>query len=51
MKVFLIACVAIVAIAFLAGNVLNGVFQQDSATAFATEGARVPDAKQDTIRN
>ncbi len=49
MKTFLIACVAVVAIAFIAGNVLNSVFQEDSRTAFSTEGARVSEGEQNLI--
>jgi hypothetical protein len=49
MKVFLTSCVALIAIAFIAGNVLNGIFQEDSTTAFSTEGARVSDGEQNLI--
>lgn len=51
MKTFLFACAAVVAIALIASTVLTGVFQQDSATAYTTEGARVSPGEQNLISN
>lgn len=49
MKSFLIACVAIVSLAVVSANVLNGIFQVDSTSAFTTEGARVSPGEQNLI--
>jgi hypothetical protein len=49
MKSFLIACVTIVVLGVVAANVLNGIYQTDSTSAFATEGARVSDGEQNLI--
>ncbi len=51
MKSFLLACVAVIAIAVGAGAVLNGTFQTNSTTAFTTEGARITVGDQNLISN
>lgn len=52
MKSFLLACVVVVATAFIADFVLNDNFQSDSTTAFTTEGARLtPGEQQNLISN
>jgi multisubunit Na+/H+ antiporter MnhB subunit len=51
MKSFLLACVAVLAIAVIAGNVLNGAFQTNSTSAFTTEGARISGGEQNLISN
>lgn len=49
MKSFILACIAVVGIAFVAANVLNGNFQMDSINAFTTEGARLSPGEQNLI--
>ncbi|MDP5083978.1 MAG: hypothetical protein NWQ23_01065 [Yoonia sp.] len=51
MKSFLLACVVIVGIAFVAANVLNGTYQTDSTVAFTTEGVRLSPGEQNLITN
>lgn len=51
MKSFLLACVVIIGVAFVAGTVLNSTYQTDSTAAFTTEGARLSPGEQNLITN
>lgn len=51
MKSFLLACCVVIVTAVVAANVLNGMYQTDSTTAFTTEGARVSPGEQNLIAN
>lgn len=49
MKSFLLACVVLIGIAFVAASVLNSTFQTDSTVAFTTEGARLSPGEPNLI--
>ena len=51
MKVFLLASIVAIAIAFVAHSVLVNRFQIDSQTAFTTEGARLTAAETEPTAN
>ena len=51
MRVFLLAAITVVAIAFGADIILDQAFQMDSETAFTTEGARLSTSEVGTQSN